>query len=236
MMKKLALVLAVSALAACGQEKGGDVKVESDVQKASYAIGYRTGEQMYGNTDDLDVDVFLAGLRAGALGEKEGLPLESEQMDQAIADYQQQKIAEREAQREKAASDNAETGKAFREENGAKEGVTTLDSGLQYEVLTEGESDQKPTLNDVVVAHYHGTLVDGTVFDSSVDRGEPASFPLGQVIQGWQEALQLMNVGDKWRIVIPPELAYGEQGAGQKIGPNSTLVFEVELLEVKPGN
>ncbi|WP_159560339.1 FKBP-type peptidyl-prolyl cis-trans isomerase [Alcanivorax sp. S71-1-4] len=235
-MKKLALVLAVSALAACGQEKGGDVKVESDVQKASYAIGYRTGEQMYGNTDDLDVDVFLAGLRAGALGEKEGLPLESEQMDQAIADYQQQKIAEREAQREKAASDNAETGKAFREENGAKEGVTTLDSGLQYEVLTEGESDQKPTLNDVVVAHYHGTLVDGTVFDSSVDRGEPASFPLGQVIQGWQEALQLMNVGDKWRIVIPPELAYGEQGAGQKIGPNSTLVFEVELLEVKPGN
>lgn len=235
-MKKLALVLAVSALAACGQEKGGDVKVESDVQKASYAIGYRTGEQMYGNTDDLDVDVFLAGLRAGALGEKEGLPLESEQMDQAIADYQQKKISEREEQRVKAASDNAETGKKFREENGAKEGVTTLDSGLQYEVLSEGEGDQKPTLNDVVVAHYHGTLVDGTVFDSSVDRGEPASFPLGQVIQGWQEALQLMNVGDKWRIVIPPELAYGEQGAGQKIGPNSTLVFEVELLEVKPGN
>lgn len=235
-MKKLALVLAVTALAACGQEKGGDVKLESNVQKASYAIGYRTGEQMHGNTDDLDVDLFLAGLRSGALGERDGLPLTSEQMDQSIADYQQAKVAEREAERTKSATDNAVAGEKFRTENGQKDGVTTLESGLQYEVLSEGEGDQKPTLQDVVVAHYHGTLVDGTVFDSSVERGEPASFPLGQVIQGWQEALQLMNVGDKWRIVIPPEMGYGEYGAGQKIGPNATLVFEVELLEIKPGN
>ncbi|MCH8544015.1 MAG: FKBP-type peptidyl-prolyl cis-trans isomerase [Alcanivorax sp.] len=231
-MKKLGLVVAIAALAACGQQDNGDVAVESGAEKASYAIGYRTGEQMYGNTDDLDIDAFVAGLRAGALGETDGLPMAAEEMDEAIVAYQQQKMTEREQQMSAAAGDNSTAGAAFREENAAREGVTTLESGLQYEVLESGDGGQKPTLTDDVVAHYHGTLVDGTVFDSSVERGQPATFPLGQVIQGWQEALQLMSVGDKWRIVLPPELAYGEQGAGEKIGPQSTLVFEVELLEV----
>ena len=112
------------------------------------------------------------------------------------------------------------------------EGVVTLPSGLQYEVLAEGNG-ATPGATDTVVVHYHGTLVDGTVFDSSVERGEPASFPVNGVIGGWTEALQLMQEGDKWRLTIPPELAYGERGAGEQIGPNATLIFEVELIEVR---
>jgi FKBP-type peptidyl-prolyl cis-trans isomerase FklB len=123
------------------------------------------------------------------------------------------------------------SGDSFRTENSARPEVTTLESGLQYEVLVEGNGP-KPSAEDTVVTHYHGTLTDGTVFDSSVERGSPASFPVNRVIPGWTEALQLMGVGSKWRLVIPPELAYGERGAGGAIPPNSTLVFEVELLEI----
>lgn len=123
-------------------------------------------------------------------------------------------------------------GTAFQAENAQREGVVTLPSGLQYEVLVEGDG-ASPAATDSVVTHYHGTLIDGTVFDSSVERDQPATFPVNGVIAGWTEALQLMQVGDKWRLVIPPELAYGDRGAGAKIGPGATLVFEVELLEVK---
>lgn len=233
-MKKLVLVASVAALAACGQQDNGgstDVSLDSDVQQASYAIGYRTGEQMYGNTEDLDLDAFLAGLRAGAKGETD-LPMAEEDLDAAIVAYQQRKVSEREDEMRQLSGANADEGEAFRAENAERDGVIVTESGLQYEVIESGDGDS-PTLNDLVVAHYHGTLVDGTVFDSSVERGEPATFPLGQVIEGWQEALQLMSEGDKWRIVLPPELAYGEQGAGQQIGPNATLVFEVELVEVR---
>ena len=122
-------------------------------------------------------------------------------------------------------------GRKFLEENSKKEGVITLASGLQYEVITNGSGD-KPKLEDNVTTHYHGTLIDGTVFDSSVDRGEPASFPVGGVIKGWTEALQLMSVGSKWKLYVPYDLAYGERGAGPQIGPYSTLIFEVELLSI----
>ena len=118
------------------------------------------------------------------------------------------------------------------EENAARPEVTTTESGLQYEVLVEG-SGPRPSATDTVVTHYHGTLTDGTVFDSSVERGSPASFPVNRVIAGWTEALQMMGVGAKWRLVIPSELAYGERGAGGAIPPNATLVFEVELLEIQ---
>ena len=120
----------------------------------------------------------------------------------------------------------------FMEENAARPEVTTTASGLQYEVLVEG-TGPTPSATDTVVTHYHGTLTDGTVFDSSVERGSPASFPVNRVIAGWTEALQMMGVGSKWRLVIPPELAYGERGAGGAIPPNATLVFEVELLEIQ---
>ena len=125
-----------------------------------------------------------------------------------------------------------EEGKIYLTENGSKEGVTTTESGLQYEVIKSGDGAKPLSTNEVTV-HYHGTLTDGTVFDSSVDRGEPATFGVTQVIKGWTEALQLMSTGDKWKLTIPSDLAYGDQGAGGMIGPGATLVFEVELLEVK---
>ena len=123
-------------------------------------------------------------------------------------------------------------GAAFLAQNGQREGVVTLPSGLQYEVLAEGDG-ATPGPTSTVTTHYHGTLIDGTVFDSSVQRGRPASFPVNGVIAGWTEALQLMQVGDKWRLFLPPELAYGDRGAGGAIGPGATLIFEVELLEVR---
>ncbi len=123
-------------------------------------------------------------------------------------------------------------GKLFLEENAKREGVITLPSGLQYEIITEGKGE-KPSLTDVVTTHYHGTLLDGNIFDSSVHRGQPASFPVNGVIKGWTEALQLMTVGSKWKLYVPYHLAYGEQGAGQAIGPYTTLIFEVELLEIQ---
>jgi FKBP-type peptidyl-prolyl cis-trans isomerase len=131
----------------------------------------------------------------------------------------------------KEAAKNAEEGKAFLEQNKTKEGVITTASGLQYEILKAGEGP-KPTAEQNVKCNYHGTLINGTVFDSSVDRGEPATFNVSQVIPGWTEALQLMPVGSKWKLYIPGELAYGERGAGKNIGPNTTLIFEVELLEI----
>ncbi len=127
---------------------------------------------------------------------------------------------------------NKEAGMKFLAENAKREGVKTLPSGMQYEVIKEGDGDI-PTLNDYVTTHYHGTLIDGTVFDSSYERGEPATFPVSGVIKGWTEALQMMKVGSKWKLYIPSELAYGERQASPKIAPNSTLVFEVELLEIK---
>ncbi|MCL4110199.1 UNVERIFIED_CONTAM: hypothetical protein GTU68_026719 [Idotea baltica] len=121
----------------------------------------------------------------------------------------------------------------FMEKNAAREEVTTTASGLQYEVLESGSGGASPTHSSTVVTHYHGTLVDGTVFDSSVERGDPAEFGVGQVIAGWTEALQMMSVGDKWRIACPPELAYGEQGAGDSIPPNTPLVFEIQLIDIR---
>jgi FKBP-type peptidyl-prolyl cis-trans isomerase FklB len=123
-------------------------------------------------------------------------------------------------------------GGAFLKENGARDGVVTTASGLQYEIITVGDGPM-PAATDTVITHYHGTLIDGTVFDSSVERGTPASFPVNGVIAGWVEALQLMPVGSKWRLFVPPGLAYGDRGAGGAIGPNETLIFEVELLEIK---
>jgi FKBP-type peptidyl-prolyl cis-trans isomerase len=126
---------------------------------------------------------------------------------------------------------NLEAGRVFFEENGKREGVVTLASGMQYQVLTEGQGP-KPSATDKVLTHYHGTLLDGSVFDSSVERGEPISFPVNGVIRGWVEALQLMPVGSKWKLFIPADLAYGERGAGGRIGPNQALIFEVELLDI----
>lgn len=235
-MNKLVWVLTGSMfLVACNDQgaKDAPVTLENDNQKAAYSIGFRTGEQMEGLMEDLDLDSFLSGLRDGATkGSKPAMA--DDEIETAIQEYQERKIAEAQAEEEKVKSENAAAGDAFRTENGAKEGVTTTESGMQYEVLQAGEEGAaSPTLDNTVVVHYHGTLPNGTVFDSSVDRGSPATFPLQGIIKGWQEALPMMKVGDKWRLVLPPELAYGEHGAGGDIGPNQTLVFEVELIEVQ---
>lgn len=261
-MKKVSVLFAAVMLAACGSDKApleadnaatannDKAVVEQsntaattndayDVKKVSYALGYLGAEQLRNSMDDLDMDAFLDGLSQGIQNVSEDeLSMTAEEMEEAIGAYQQVKMEEMMAEQQEqmaAAQELAEEGLNFLEENAKKDGVTTLENGLQYEVLEEGDGDTKPTLENRVTTHYHGTLVDGTVFDSSVDRGEPVTFPLGDVIEGWQEALQLMTVGDKWRIVLPPELAYGEHGTGA-IGPNSVLVFEVELLEIDGGD
>ena len=201
-------------------------ELSSDIDKASYLLGYRQAEGMTSQTQGvLNQSAYLAGVRDFI-----------DSQDNRVAGENQQMLmtAIQTAVSAKQTAANAgviEAGNKYREEYAAKEGVVALPSGLLYEVIATGDGP-KPGPTDTVTTHYHGTLIDGSVFDSSVDRGQPASFPVNGVIRGWTEALQLMTVGSKWRLVIPPELAYGERGAGPKIGPGTTLVFEVELLEI----
>ena len=197
----------------------------SDMQKASYSIGYSMSANVrreFG--DDIDLTAFQAGIADQLDGsESQVSEAESGAALQALA------AAKEEAAKDQASS-NVTLGSEFLDENGARSGVISLPSGLQYEVLTDAEGP-KPAVTDRVTTHYRGTLIDGTVFDSSYDRGQPATFPLNGVIAGWTEALQLMSVGAKWRLFIPSELAYGERAQGPIPG-NSTLVFDVELLEI----
>ncbi|HAI34613.1 MAG TPA: peptidylprolyl isomerase [Alcanivorax sp.] len=235
-MKKFAIVLAGTVmLAACGGEKdkSADVELKSEDQKASYALGFRSAEQMSA-MENLDLDAMVAGLRDGFGDEPESRLGEDADMDQLIRDYQTRMMEARQKKMEEQAQANMEEGQAFLDENADKDGVEVTDSGLQYQVLESGdEGAQSPTLEDTVEVHYKGMLRDGTVFDSSIERDKPAVFGLKHIIPGWQEALPMMKVGDKWKLFLPPELGYGEQGAGGDIGPNEVLIFEVELLDVK---
>lgn len=207
-------------------QSGDTLNLQSDIEKASYLFGYMQVEQIQNQTNGvMDLELFVAGLKDAIAGiESQVDPAEGGNLNTAL----QAAIME---QRNAASADVIAAGDAYRAEYAAKEGVTTLPSGLAYEVIKEG-TGAKPQASDTVTTHYHGMLTDGTVFDSSVDRGQPASFPVGGVIAGWTEALQLMGVGSKWRLVIPPDLAYGERGAGGSIPPHATLIFEVELLEI----
>jgi FKBP-type peptidyl-prolyl cis-trans isomerase len=202
------------------------LELQTDIQRASYALGYRQTEGLVKETQNLlDQEAFLQGV-TDYLSKSDSLVADSE-LPAAIQALQ---VAIRAKQAEASAA-LAAAGTEYRNEFAAKEGVTSLPSGLLYEVITEG-SGEKPGPTDQVETHYHGTLIDGTVFDSSVERGTPATFGVNQVIKGWTEALQLMPVGSKWRLVVPPELAYGSQ-ARATIPANSTLIFEVELLSIK---
>ena len=234
-MKKFAIVLAGSiVLAACGgnDDKSSDVELKTEDQKASYALGFRSAEQMSA-MKNLDLEAMIAGLRDG-FGDESESRLGDEDLDQLIRDYQTRMMEARQQEQEERAQKNLEESQAFLEENAGKEGIETTDSGLQYKVLESGEEGaESPTLEDTVEVHYKGSLVDGTVFDSSIERDKPAVFGLKHIIPGWQEALPMMKVGDKWQLFLPPELGYGEQGAGGDIGPNQVLIFEVELLDVK---
>ncbi len=154
---------------------------------------------------------------------------------ETLDNFRKEMMAKMESKQKTDGGKNLKEGEAFLAANAKKEAVTTLPSGLQYKVLKSGKG-KSPKATDTVKVHYHGTLLDGTVFDSSVERGEPATFPVNGVIPGWVEALQIMKEGDKWQLTIPPKLAYGERGAGGKIGPNSVLVFDVELLSIEKSN
>jgi len=220
-MKKLllaALVAGAFATSAIAQE----VDLSTDPAKLSYSLGLMVGERITKRYGDIDYDTLLAGLKAAHEGADTAMSMEEART--VLETYEKKAAAE-------ASSAAIAKGEAFLAENKAKDGVEVTESGLQYEVITAAEG-AKPSVEDTVSVHYVGTLINGDEFDSSVARGQPAEFPLGQVIKGWTEGLQLMNVGSKYRFVIPADLAYGERGSGA-IGPNETLIFEVELLEIK---
>jgi len=205
--------------------------LEDENQKLSYSVGYQVGEDFRRQDLSLNPELVMKGL-LDALEESEPLMTPGE-MRQTLIELKQRAAAAAKQQREEEGRKNLAEGKAFLAENAKKTGVTTLASGLQYQVLSEGEGTP-PAASDTVTVHYRGTLIDGSEFDSSYRRGQPATFPLDRVIPGWTEGLQLMRPGAKYQLFVPSELAYGERGGGSKIGPNSTLVFEVELLSVKP--
>lgn len=205
----------------------------SEQDQLSYSVGYSVGHNLKNNGMDLDPELAAKGVAEALSGKP--VTMTEKDIEATLLAYQkkrQEEAAKAKAEKDAKGQENLAKGKEYLAKNGKKDGVTTLESGLQYEVLKSGDG-KSPTASDTVVTHYHGTLIDGTVFDSSVERGKPATFGVGQVIKGWTEALQKMKVGDKWRVVLPPNLAYGARGAGGKIGPNETLIFEVELLEIK---
>ncbi|UGA55079.1 FKBP-type peptidyl-prolyl cis-trans isomerase [Vibrio sp. VB16] len=203
-----------------------DIKLDTVEQKASYGIGLQMGQQLAGSgLEGLNVDAIAKGIATSLTGD---MPeIEIDEINAALQEIHTRAESARAEVSKAAAAD----GEAFLADNALRPEVTVLESGLQYEVITEG-TGEVPTSDKQVRVHYHGELTDGTVFDSSVSRGEPAEFPVTGVIKGWVEALQLMPVGSKWKLCIPQDLAYGERGAGAAIPPYAALVFEVELLDI----
>ncbi|MNZ28565.1 FKBP-type 22 kDa peptidyl-prolyl cis-trans isomerase [compost metagenome] len=202
-----------------------ELNLSTDEARVSYGIGRQLGDQLRANpVPGMSLDAVLAGLSDAFAGIESRVS--DENLSTAFRVIREQMQAEAQAKAEAAAG----VGKAYLVDNAKREGVTVLPSGLQYEVLVSGDGP-KPSREDTVRTHYHGTLIDGSVFDSSYQRGEPAEFPVGGVIAGWVEALQLMNTGSKWRLHVPSELAYGGQSVGS-IPPHSVLVFDVELLDI----
>ncbi|MGB5644939.1 MAG: FKBP-type peptidyl-prolyl cis-trans isomerase [Gammaproteobacteria bacterium] len=199
-------------------------------QKASYSFGVDFAKRLKQQGIDLDISALTRGIMDAASGKE--LAFEAGEMGQFKAEYTEKLRAELVQKQQEMAAKNLEAGKKFLADNAKKEGVVTTDSGLQYKVIKSGDGPT-PKPEDTVTTHYRGTLIDGREFDSSYSRGQPASFPVKGVIKGWTEALQLMKVGDKWELYIPADLAYGAQKRGEVIEPNSTLLFELELLEIK---
>ncbi len=236
----MVLGLAASA-AALAQENGIPVRPDSppaaamDPKEAgaiaSYAIGMNTGRSIKEEGVEIDLEMFFQGIRDGAGDAKP--KYSQQQIREAMTVFQGELKSKQEKAQRMISEKNQREGQAFLAANKTKQGVVTLPSGLQYQVVRKGNG-ASPKATDTVKVHYEGTLIDGTVFDSSIQRNEPAVFPVRGVIPGWTEALQQMHVGDKWKLFIPAELAYGARGAGRVIGPNSVLIFEVELLGIEP--
>lgn len=227
-LRNLAIVLAAGliTITSCDAQKNKgkstNMEMKSEMDSIGYALGVNIGSQIKTQFKDIDIDMLAQAIKDAYAGETKMTPEEAGPILQKFAMAAQAREAE----------ENKKLGDDFLAENAKKKGITTTASGLQYEIMNEG-TGAKPTAESKVKVHYHGTLIDGTVFDSSVDRGEPTEFGVGQVIPGWTEALQLMSVGSKWKVFIPSDIAYGPNPRpGGPIGPNAALIFEVELLEI----
>ncbi|MBN1197296.1 MAG: FKBP-type peptidyl-prolyl cis-trans isomerase [Candidatus Aminicenantes bacterium] len=226
-------ILVAMLLGCGGAGKDADsqpVQLKNDSARSSYAIGYNYGSNIRRLAGELDFEALTAGVKEGYQGSE--ARMKPEELAQRMQQFQQDVMRRDQARRQEESSRNIAEGDAFRKANEKNPGVTVTPSGLQYTVIKPGNG-ASPKPSDRVQVHYHGTLVDGTVFDSSVERGEPVTFRLDQLIPGWVEGIQLMQVGAKYRFVIPPELAYGKRGSPPKIGPDATLIFEVELLSIE---
>ena len=237
--RKIVVVFAVPAvLSLAGMAAAEDAAPLKDKkEKISYSIGVDIGSTMKRQPFEVDPDLMARGIKDAYTGGKMIMPdneVRATLMDlqKELQAKQMEEMKKQQEETKKVGETNKKEGEAFLAANAKKEGVKTLPSGLQYKVLKSG-SGATPKSTDTVETNYRGTLIDGTEFDSSYKRGQSATFPVSGVIAGWTEALQLMKVGDKWQLFVPPALAYGERGAGREIGPNATLIFEVELLAIK---
>lgn len=234
MTSNLISILTIATVIAAGARAQDKVELKDSRQKASYAIGMDIGANFKRQDLDIDTRALAAGLADSMAGKTQLTEAEAKQV---LNDFRTQLMAKMEAKQKVDSEKNAVEGEKFLAANAKKPGVKTTASGLQYKVLKAGNGKgRSPKSTDTVKVHYHGTLTDGSVFDSSVERGEPAMFPVDQVIPGWTEVLQLMKEGDKWQVYIPGKLAYGERSPSPKIGPNSTLIFDVELLSIEKTN
>jgi FKBP-type peptidyl-prolyl cis-trans isomerase FklB len=230
-MKRRLAMTVCAMVALSGAAFAADVpELKGDKEKISYSIGMNLGGSLKRDSVEVDPDMLAKGLKDSYGGGK--TLLTEDQARQALEDFQKSLMAKKAETMQKLSEKNKADGEKFLAENAKKEGVKSLPSGLQYKEITPGKG-KSPKATDTVTTHYKGTLIDGTEFDSSHKRGEPVSFPVSGVIAGWTEALQLMKEGAKWQLFIPSNLAYGERGAGRDIGPNATLIFEVELISVK---
>ena len=224
-MKNIIILSSLILLIACKTEKSDQsVNLITELDSVSYSLGVNIGENIKKQFEDINLDNFEAGIKD--VLEKELEAKISDNQAQAIINSYFSKKQQNESE------SVIEQGVDYLRENAKREGVTTLESGLQYEVISNGKNGPKPTINDQVTVNYHGTLINGNIFDSSISTGQPATFPIGQVIPGWVEGIQLMSVGDKYKFYIPSDLAYGANPPSNNIGVNETLIFEVELLKI----
>jgi FKBP-type peptidyl-prolyl cis-trans isomerase FklB len=228
-MKAILAIVLCSGLVAC--QKGAQDTSELTTQKdsVSYCIGMDIGKNLKSQSVEVTPEVLARGIKDVLDSSKKVLT--EEQAQKVMMEFQKQLMAKHDEKMKSVGEKNKKEGDAFLAENKKKEGVVTLPSGLQYKIVTAG-TGKKPKSEETVTVNYRGTLIDGTEFDSSIKRGQPATFPVHGVIKGWTEALQLMPVGSKWQLFIPSDLAYGAQGAGGVIGPDATLIFEIELLSI----
>jgi len=220
-------LLAISLLSTVSAQETVTLTVQD---KLNYAFGYTLGKNFKNQGIKINVDMLVKGLK-DALSDSQAL-VNQQEMSGVLKNFQREHLAKRMAARQALIEKNIKAGQAFLAENKTKDGVVTLPSGLQYKVITPG-TGKTPKATDKVKTHYRGTLIDGTEFDSSYKRGKPATFPVKGVIKGWTEALQLMKEGAKWQLFIPHDLAYGKRGVGNKIGPNATLIFDIELISIE---